>query len=173
MRTDNAVSPVIGVLLMLTLTLITVAIVNNYAGGLMNTEPKAPSVTLKESFHNSYNNYPLEIRHISGDPLPTSSVKVIIRPTETFGYGSSQKFFQINKSFFIDNVTSARTWENGITTFRPGDIAMISKDHLNTAQSNLDTSYWITNSSNQGKTYLIEFYYKNTMISRNEVLIEG
>ncbi|MDD1728304.1 MAG: type IV pilin N-terminal domain-containing protein [Methanospirillum sp.] len=46
---DEAVSPVIGVLLMLTLTLIIAAIVNSYAGGLMETESKAPSVTMQET----------------------------------------------------------------------------------------------------------------------------
>ena len=40
---DEAVSPVIGVLLMLTLTLIIAAIVNSYAGGLVMLAEKLPS----------------------------------------------------------------------------------------------------------------------------------
>jgi flagellin-like protein len=38
MTTDSGVSPVIGVLLMLTLTLIIAAIVNSFAGGLVDTK---------------------------------------------------------------------------------------------------------------------------------------
>ena len=48
---ESAVSPVVGVLLMLTLTLIIAAIVNSYAGGLMETETKAPTVTLQVKYY--------------------------------------------------------------------------------------------------------------------------
>ena len=54
MATDSGVSPVIGVLLMLTLTLIIAAIVNSFAGGLMDTKEKLPSATLQASFYQSH-----------------------------------------------------------------------------------------------------------------------
>jgi len=73
MTQDSAVSPVIGVLLMLTLTLIIAAIVNSYAGGLVETEPKAPAVTMQASYHSEFPTNTMEIRHISGDPISTSA----------------------------------------------------------------------------------------------------
>ena len=54
---EDAVSPVIGVLLMLTLTLIITAIANSYDGGLIETEPKAPSVTLQGLISSEWNRY--------------------------------------------------------------------------------------------------------------------
>ncbi|HOW05282.1 type IV pilin N-terminal domain-containing protein [Methanospirillum hungatei] len=172
MKKDLAVSPVIGVLLMLTLTLIIAAIVNSYAGGLMETEPKAPAVTLQTALHQNYPDNSLEIVHTSGDPLPVSSIKLIIRPSETFGFNAPQQLSQIDKSYITNVSDPSQTWSSGITAFKPGDLAIISAENLNHIQSNVDREFWVTNSSNLGKTFLLEVYYKNSMISRNEVLIE-
>ena len=175
MKKNSAVSPVIGVLLMLTLTLIIAAIVNSYAGGLVETEPKAPTVTLHTSYNSGYSENTLEIRHISGDPIPTSSIKVLLRPSETFGNGAPRQISQIDKKYITNISDTSLSWENGITVFRPGDIAGISYSNLTQIQSNVKTEYWITNVTKTniiGKTFFLEMYYKNSMISRNEVLIE-
>nr|WP_319539854.1 type IV pilin N-terminal domain-containing protein [uncultured Methanospirillum sp.] len=175
---EEAVSPVIGVLLMLTLTLIIAAIVNSYAGGLMETESKAPTVTLQVSYSQSGENG-MEIRHVSGDPLPTESVKVMIRPSESMGKAASQYPSIVNKSL-ITNYTGTQSWTSGITSMRPGEICYIKGDSLSGNLSHLQEKipdglkqYWFNQSSNAGNTFFLEVYYKNTMISRNEVLIEG
>lgn len=169
---NAAVSPVIGVLLMLTLTLIIAAIVNSYAGGLIDTEPKAPSATLQVTYSQTNG---MEIRHISGDPIPTSTVKLIIVPSETFGRNASRYSSELNKTY-ITNATGELTW-NGITTsMRPGDVFHILQPNISYLQNVKDKNYWFNMSSvpdNRGKTFFFEVIYKNTMISRCEVLIEG
>jgi archaeal type IV pilus assembly protein PilA len=175
MQENSAVSPVIGVLLMLTLTLIIAAIVNSYAGGLAETEPKAPVMTLQASYHSAYSENALEIRHISGDSIPTSSIKAILRPSETFGKEALHQISQIDKKFITNISDTSLSWENGIKVFRPGDIAGISYNNLTQIQNSVDTEYKITNqtiSNILGKTFFLEIYYKNSMIARNEVLIE-
>lgn len=119
---EEAVSPVIGVLLMLTLTLIIAAIVNSYAGGLIETEPKAPAVTLQASYHQ--NGIGMEIRHISGDPLPTASVKVMVRPSDTMGRSAGQYTSVVNKTL-ITNLSGTQSWASGITAMHPGDVCYI------------------------------------------------
>jgi len=173
---ENGVSPVIGVLLMLTLTLIIAAIVNSYAGGLMETESKAPSVTLQTSYSIASG---MEIRHISGDPLPTQSVKVMVRPSESMGKAAPQYTSIVNKSL-ITNITGTQSWSAGITSLRPGEIGYILNDsptyNLSRLQENIPVTqkqFWFNQSENKGNTFFLEIYYKNTMISRNEVLIEG
>jgi len=173
---EKAVSPVIGVLLMLTLTLIIAAIVNSYAGGLMTTESKAPSLTLQVSY--SITNG-MQIRHISGDPLPTESVKLMVRPSDTMGKPAPQFPTVVNKSL-ITNLTGTQSWTSGITSLKPGEINYIlntsSSGNLSHLQENIPESqkqYWFNQSSNIGNTFFLEIYYKNTMISKNEVLIEG
>lgn len=173
-REDIAVSPVIGVLLMLTLTLIIAAIVNSYAGGLVVTETKAPSVTLHASYSQSNG---LTLRHVSGDPIPTSSVKIIVRPSETMGRNASQSSSVVDKQYIINS--SGGTWESGIPSFRPGEVAYVNEstnDGFSYLQQDIAKSenlnYSINNPNNLGNTFIIEIYYKNTIISRSEVLIE-
>ncbi|MDD1728833.1 MAG: type IV pilin N-terminal domain-containing protein [Methanospirillum sp.] len=168
---EQAVSPVIGVLLMLTLTLIIAAIVNSYAGGLVETEPKAPSVTIQATYSQTQG---MEIRHISGDPLPTSAVKVMVKPSESFGRNASQFSSFVNKKY-ITNATGLLSWDGITTSMRPGDVFYILRDNLSYLQDIPEQSYWFNESvvpDNRGKTFYLEFYYKNTMISRSEVLIE-
>ncbi len=172
---QEAVSPVIGVLLMLTLTLIIAAIVNSYAGGLMETDTKAPSVTLQAKYYQ--NGTGMEIRHISGDPLPTGSVKVVVIPSDTMGKSASQYSSIVNKSL-ITNLSGTESWAGGVTSLRPGEIDYIlgnntNKGNLSLLQSGIPDQYLFNNTNNLGNTFFMEIYYKNTMISRNEVLIEN
>jgi FlaG/FlaF family flagellin (archaellin) len=168
MKKDPAVSPVIGVLLMLTLTLIIVAIVNSYAGGLMNTESKPPAVTLHVVFHNETG---MQIQEVSGDPFPTSQVRVIIKPSETMGRGAGQHASIIEKSS-ITNLNGTLSWDSGLTSLKPGEIAYILPGKLPGLQTGIDDAYLVTNPKNKGNTFFLELYYKNSMISRSEVLIE-
>jgi len=168
-----AVSPVIGVLLMLTLTLIIAAIVNSYAGGLMQTESKAPSVTMQTSYSLSQG---LKLQHMSGDPFSTASVKLITRPGETMGRNASQYSAEINKSYITDT-NGSRSWTSGITSMKPGDIYTILGNYQSTnftyLTSGIPTDYQFANKDSLGETFFVEMYYHNQMISRNEVLIEG
>lgn len=165
---DSAVSPVIGVLLMLTLTLIIAAIVNSYAGGLVETERKAPAVTLQVTYSQSEG---MEIRHVSGDPLPTSMIRLVVKPSETFGRNAS-RFSSIVDKKYITNHSGDESWEEGISSVRPGEVFQISHKNLSYLQSVPESRYWFNESDNQGNTFLFEVYYRNTMICRNEVLIE-
>jgi len=173
---EYGVSPVIGVLLMLTLTLIIAAIVNSYAGGLMETEQKAPSVNLQASYSIANG---MEIRHVSGDPLPTSTIKLMVRPSETFGRNATQFSSHVEKNYITNS--NGESWSGKVTSLKPGEVGYITNNtneyNLSYLQYDLlDSKYqpfWFNQSNNAGNTFFLEVYYKNTMISRNEVLIEG
>lgn len=166
---NDAVSPVIGVLLMLTLTLIVAAIVNSYAGGLVDTEPKTPSATIQVKYSQTNG---MEIRHVSGDPIPTSSVKVIVRPSETMDRNAGQYSSEIDKQY-ITNLSGERSWASEITSLKVGDLSYITYENLSYIQNIPEDKYWFNQSSNQGNSFYLELYYKNNIISRNEILIEG
>ena len=81
-KTDEGVSPVVGVMLMLSVTVIIAAIVSAAAGGLSGTEKKAPSAILEVHFYenrsygeNLYSNT-MTIEHISGNPLQTRDLSI-------------------------------------------------------------------------------------------------
>lgn len=175
MTTDSGVSPVIGVLLMLTLTLIIAAIVNSFAGGLVDTKDKPPAATLQASFFQGQNmdyHWNLTINHVSGDPLPTSGVSLILRPSRTFGGDAGNSFIEIDK-LRIRNSTGSnyQTWANGISSMKAGDTHVIfgNKDDITDIEpSGID----ILADNSIGNTFYLEFYYDRNLIAKSEVLIQ-
>ncbi|NMB78074.1 MAG: type IV pilin [Methanomicrobiales archaeon] len=84
MRTnDDGVSPVVGVMLMLAVTVMIAAIVSAAAGGLSESEKKAPSAILGVRFF-SEKDYgscaipSMTIRHVSGNVLSTKDLQLVL-----------------------------------------------------------------------------------------------
>jgi len=79
---DDGVSPVVGVMLMLAVTVIIAAIVSAAAGGLSDTEKQAPSAILAVHFYEnrSYGTdffiNSMTIEHVSGSPLQTKDLSI-------------------------------------------------------------------------------------------------
>lgn len=78
---DTAVSPVVGVMLMLAITVMIAAIVSAAAGGLSGTGKKAPSAILEVHFYDnrSYGDFTahaMTIEHVSGNPLQTKDLSL-------------------------------------------------------------------------------------------------
>ncbi|MDO9033879.1 MAG: type IV pilin N-terminal domain-containing protein [Methanoregula sp.] len=80
-NTDEGVSPVVGVMLMLSVTVIIAAIVSAAAGGLSGSEKKAPSAILDVHFYDnrsygSFSTHTMTIEHISGNALQTKDLGI-------------------------------------------------------------------------------------------------
>ena len=74
---DDAVSPVIGVMLMLSITIILAAVLMAFAGGMADTKPAAPSVDLSAAFvKNGSDEIVLCVSHNGGDALNPDDIKV-------------------------------------------------------------------------------------------------
>ena len=84
-RTD-AVSPVVGVMLMLVVTIIIAAVVSGFAGGLVKGQQKAPQATIQGTFSVTSG---LTITNAGGDALPASSIYITTTDGPTFGSGLS------------------------------------------------------------------------------------
>lgn len=80
-KSDDAVSPVIGVMLMLVVTIIIAAVVAAFATGMVgDTSGPAPNakmdVEIYSAYENQYGTYPtMHVSHISGDSLATKDLK--------------------------------------------------------------------------------------------------
>jgi archaeal type IV pilus assembly protein PilA len=79
--TDEGVSPVVGVMLMLSVTVIIAAIVSAAAGGLAGTEKQAPSTILEVHFYDnrSYGSFSapaMMSEHISGNPVQAKELSI-------------------------------------------------------------------------------------------------
>ncbi len=86
---EDAVSPVVGVMLMLVVTIIIAAVVSGFAGGLVGGTKAAPSASLDVKIYSleNYGGMPpwgdgyycpgMTIEHLSGDVLPTKDLQII------------------------------------------------------------------------------------------------
>jgi FlaG/FlaF family flagellin (archaellin) len=76
-KRDDAVSPVVGVMLMLVVTIIIAAIVSSFAGGLGDSSATAPAATLAIKMFAGPNERNVTIEHLGGDPLATKDLKIV------------------------------------------------------------------------------------------------
>lgn len=85
---SDAVSPVVGVMLMLVVTIIIAAIVSSFAGGLGSTSEKAPVATLAIKMFAGPNEKNVTIEHLGGDPLATKDLQIVSSYTVPAKWGS-------------------------------------------------------------------------------------
>ena len=84
-RDGEAVSPVVGVMLMLVVTIIIAAVVSAFAGGLAGTQTKTPQASFQiktgwlgtDTGGTSTTYYSFSIKHMGGDPIITSDTQLI------------------------------------------------------------------------------------------------
>lgn len=76
---DRAVSPVVGIMLMLVVTIIIAAVVSGFAGSLTGSEKKAPQMTAETSITNSGyyygSQFSMKITSVS-EPIPSKDLKI-------------------------------------------------------------------------------------------------
>lgn len=89
---EEAISPVVGVMLMLVVTIIIAAVVSAFAGGSMTSSQKAPTANVEFHVKNggttdtSY--FSMKVLGVS-EPIPTKNLKVITSWTATDSTGSA------------------------------------------------------------------------------------
>jgi len=125
---EEAVSPVVGILLMLVVTIVIAAVVSGFAGGLVSGQSKVPQAQVSGKFSVSDG---FTFKHNGGDPLTISKMNVIIRDSDQFGIGVEQQTTNIIQKTNITDVTGAKFWayadgSGDITSFNPGDSASVS-----------------------------------------------
>ena len=74
---ESAVSPVVGVMLMLVVTIIIAATVSAFAGGLVGTSEKAPQAAFDVKINVGGFSNTMAITHLGGDPIDTARTKLI------------------------------------------------------------------------------------------------
>ena len=114
---ELAVSPVVGVMLMLVVTIIIAAVVSAFSGGMAQTTSKTPQINIGLEAHNDDSIY---IDHTGGDTI--SGDTVIIKT-----YIPSGIFKDVSHQVNLNNVTYLPTGTKGIsyTTIQPGDKVKI------------------------------------------------
>ena len=84
---DDAVSPVIGVMLMLSITIIIAAVLMAFAGGMADTKPSTPSADLSAEFVKNGSDIVLRLSHNGGDALNPKDIRVTAYVTTEMSSG--------------------------------------------------------------------------------------
>ena len=74
---EGGVSPVIGVMLMLAITIIIASTVAAFAGGASTGFEKAPSASLSVYCDGSGDNFNIIFEHLGGDPVSSADLKIV------------------------------------------------------------------------------------------------
>lgn len=170
---EGAVSPVVGIMLMLVVTILIAAVVSAFAGGLSGSQSKTPQAIVSGDFSQSRG---MVINHDGGDVLAATDLKIIISPTNTWGAGSEGSAWEINKSVMETNGT---IWSDAqyqkVKKFGPGDQIFINQSGLLTFQQimgggkivykntkgDLDSN-WLGNPAKLGYTFQIKLLDSKT-----------
>jgi FlaG/FlaF family flagellin (archaellin) len=173
-RTEHAVSPVVGVMLMLVVTIIIAAVVSAFAGGITSETEKAPTAQIKASYSQSRG---MTMENLGPDTINCQGVTVWTRLSESFGQ-AEHGTWQINKTFILNvkDVTKVGTfttnttppsgawWRfagfSGVKTWSPGEVMYILPPyHLsNNTQVGMTsyTSYAYNFTGSLGKEFWLE-----------------
>ena len=131
-RKDDAVSPVVGVMLMLVVTIIIAALVSAFAGGLAGTQKANPSMVLEATYSQSSG---MTISHAGGDPIALTEVEFRTVPSELFGPDAEKFAYAFPKSILnatgnqpVINATSGYYYKSAFTA---GDVLSIIHNDVN------------------------------------------
>lgn len=144
MRSDDGVSPVIGVMLMLVITIIIAAVISSFAGGLTVADTAAPKVTFSVTpkvmgesgtMHNG-----IVIRHTGGDPVDLVDMSVKLTSNDqtiTLDYLSDSTIVSAkklpeqmrnHKSYFAPVGGIQIVSDKQVTLMNTGDSVMVVAD---------------------------------------------
>lgn len=128
-KNDDAVSPVVGVMLMLVVTIIIAAIVSAFAGGLGGTSDAPPNAAIGGEFSIDGG---MIITHLGGEPIALQAVTFYTVPSDLFGADADNFRWPINKSFLKEtpdeeapSIVSKGGWYNK-TALAVGESLYIS-----------------------------------------------
>ncbi|ADN37203.1 conserved hypothetical protein [Methanolacinia petrolearia DSM 11571] len=128
---NNAVSPVVGVMMMLVVTIIIAAVVSAFAGSSVGSQQVAPQATIQGTFSIGSG---MEIIHMGGDALATNDLVFTVRNSPVFGANLEQVTAQIiDKTLIIDSQERPLDTGDGstsVTSFKAGDTLYINSSSI-------------------------------------------
>lgn len=103
---DEAVSPVVGIMLLLSMTIVAAGVLAAFAGGFGSVSEPTPSVDLAVSSYGSGDDLRLLFEHKSGNGLTPADIKVsfLVKNPEKTNDGGS---------FMLTDLTDEKAWTAG------------------------------------------------------------
>ena len=121
---EDAVSPVIGVMLMIVVTVIIAAIVSGFAGGMSSTQNTAPAAAIQCNIvKEDADNVVMTLKHISGDSLKTADLRFYVSYINSGGIPVQNRSQGVSVDGLTDsegNIVSAKV--PYLTDVKVGDV---------------------------------------------------
>jgi hypothetical protein len=167
-NTESAVSPVVGVMLMLVVTIIIAAVVSAFAGGLSDSQDIAPQVTIKAEYSQEDG---MTIYHNGGDTLTIGEFKILLTPSKNLYSIESDSYVSEIDQKLIGNGQSEMWYDakggRVVPRFAAGDVAIINASNCATENLTPSLLYWynpyvagnygINTTEAVGATFFLEF----------------
>ena len=132
-KKEDAVSPVIGVMLMLVVTIVIAAVVAAFAGGLGSDVEMAPTAALDIDV---YSNGEVKIESLSGETLITKDITIKVTGTDGSSKGSGVLF---------DSDTADTTKGYAGAAFAPGTTTFVTLSGSSVAKGDYVTVTVLSN----------------------------
>lgn len=166
---EDGVSPVVGVMLMLSVTVMIAAIVSTYAGGLGEISEKAPQSTLSAKADLDHHPYPrISFDHNGGDPFSLDDIQVTFRFRE-----NKTTIKKTDVGIKCENFTqigvNGRSNEN---TLSAGDTFYLDGMNLNKNNDNSEIVFGKTTfSKDQGISWIVVDVRSSKTISMGTIYL--
>ncbi|HJJ48534.1 MAG TPA: type IV pilin N-terminal domain-containing protein [Methanocorpusculum sp.] len=123
MNSETAVSPVVGVMLMLVVTIIIAAVVAVFASGVVTTTETAPQLTFKATYSQSQG---MTISHTGGDAVSLTDTNFMTTPSELMGPDAAKFAYIIDKSIIINSADNEDLAASSSKAFKSGDMFYVT-----------------------------------------------
>lgn len=146
-KKEDAVSPIVGVMLMLVATIIVAAIVAAFAGGLAAETDASPNIIISGTYSQTDG---LLLKHLSGDSV--SGVGIYVRPDQGF----STSYYKL--SWKAGEIAENDVWN-------AGDIKEIAAKEIQKETDGAPDSYYYSKTKYLDESYGISYngvYYNST-----------
>ena len=162
---ENAVSPVVGVMLMLVVTIILAAVVASFAGGLSTSTEATPMVTFGADYSRT-DGLVMTINSISSGSIDTDDL--IIQVSQV---GSTTQFIDVSSSDFTsstDNLKAGTVLTSSIANLKDAIHAYDGGDALKAGYITAADTYDIT-----GEEFTVRLVYDGAIIGTKKVTISA
>ena len=184
----EAVSPVVGVMLMLVVVIIIATVITSFSGGMMDTSHKVSNLGIKATYSQTDG---LAVTNLGGDPLETSNIDILIRLPDTFGdyehmtwtidhrmITSKRYSVSSNGGAGGDYAWLKNDGSQGVYVFAPGDTAYVKRNEMPAGHDVFDVNnpnrnpYSIQSRYNIGKEFWVEIVdKKGTTLAKTKTTI--
>ena len=152
---SEAISPVIGVMLMLVVTIIVAAAVSAFAGGFASDQKKTPVAQIDVQLKTGGSYPKLVLTHLGGDALDTGDLKIITyfhEITRNQGGVTGSAVYKHTTDGSLDPTIPANNYD--AADYGAGTGSLVSNDGYPCTTSNgVPVKYWGTSTMMPGDVY--------------------